>query len=564
MTFSSVVQAAYGGRMKRAGLVRRRRSFEETRALRDFFLNYADETTKTTYIAPEDVGAESEEEYLRAVVTRSAPLRPEIDYIPFRSRVVAFGSAARPEIYGTHDLEKMSEPERMEKLRKWWVRNTADLPKKAHHMVFSLDPRLVAAMTEAGASADSFLLTAVGNAFSEFQSKFHPSDQLGYMVALHHDRAHIHAHVLVHPLTKNGVRVNLGVLRRYHLGDRVVDVPNQQVLKDVFEREAEAACERYLPRAPETDEAKSERRAEAAEELMLIARIRHQPGVPADLPAILQAREGFLRRDDYVTLIREGRNATAHLILENLADGKLFELKHNFAKLHDRATKARFETAAQARATLGMFSTQGTKTSTLYLEGIEGPFMRADPTGADENRPALSFLAEVNGRTRHFQLIAESNKRLRQEVASLRARILHEDRTETECIIDSANTVLTLMHATAPTWGEGPDILSLWTPAPDGEPRLDRPGEDAVRLEKKLSEVAAALASQHQPLNLAEHRAAEIEAGGQEASGEIHPYRIVAAPPSFLAHHHEVKWDDLFTLKVAAPRRPRAPDLTPG
>ena len=112
MSLYGAVQAAYGGRVKRAGMVRRKKSFTAARPLRDFFNAYADETTKPNYIAPTDVSAQTEEEYLRAILTGQAPLRPEIDYLPFRGRVTAFGRAAHPDIYQTHEIEKLPAAER--------------------------------------------------------------------------------------------------------------------------------------------------------------------------------------------------------------------------------------------------------------------------------------------------------------------------------------------------------------------------------------------------------------------------------------------------------------------
>jgi hypothetical protein len=574
MNLYSVVQASYGGRLKRAGLVRRRRSLKETRDLRYFFLAYADETTKATYVAPGDIGAQNEEEYLRAVLARVAPLRPEIDYVPFRSRVVAFGRAAHPKIYGTHELENMPDAERMDRLRKWWLQDTAAEPTKAHHVVFSLDPRLVAAMTEAGASADSFLLKAVGDAFTEFQSRFYPGDVLGYLVALHHDRAHVHAHVLVNPLTQNGSRVNLSILRRFRLGDRVVDVPCQQVLKDAFERETEAACERYIPRPPEGQEPASQRQAEAAEQIMLLARVQRQPGVKGekgiDLGALLRIREEFLGRADYCELVRQGRDAVSHLFAEDVATGQRYVVRHNFAAIADKGAKARFQTVAQARSALGMFSARSDESSTIYVKGIEPPRLRsAHVPRANPTLAPLSFFAEVRGRKKYFELRADSNERLRQEVAELRATILREDKTETECIITSANTLLHMMGAIAPSLGYCPKFLTLWTPAPDGRPRLAPPTVEGLKFDQSLTEAAAALASHHQPVNPSKAGSAELAAQGEPSSGDIHTHRIVGARPGFLANRHEVKWDNLLPISPPPPppppsRRPKGPEPTPG
>ena len=566
MNLYAAVQAAHGSRVRRAGILRRRRSITNSRSLWEFFTMYADETTKTAYIAPKDVGAGSEEEYLRAVLAGKAPLRPEIDYVPFRGRVNAFGGASRPEIYRTHWMESLPDDERVARLRRWWTKDTAELPVKAHHVVFTLDPRLAAAMGQSGASVDAFLLGAVSNAFSEFQSRFYPGDMLSYLVALHHDRVHVHAHVLVHPLTQNGTKVNLSILRRYKVGDRYVDVPCQQVLKDSFERETEEACERYLPKAEGGYEKAREQREELAEELMLLVRARLDPEVkqekPLRLESLIRVRDRLLADPDYLALVGQGCAAETHLIAEHVATGKLFRLAHIFGSIADKATEAQFATAAQARAVLGMFSSVLEKPSILYIEGIGVPI----PSGAmsapgSRDGPRPSFSDEVSARTRSFRESAEENARLRKETALLRARILHEDKTETECLIASADALTRVLEAAAPTLGEGPDILELWTPAKDGRPRLRGRKLETARLDETLTRAASDLAARHQPVNLAEHEPS-LAATQEGPEGEIHSLRIIGAQPGFWARYADVHLDDLLTLTPSATAKPSEP--TPG
>ncbi len=568
MNLYSIVQTAYGSRVRRAGIMRRRRNLKTSRRLWDFFTAYADETTKATYVAPQDVETRTEEDYLRAVLAGQAPLRPEIDYLPFRGRVIAFGRAARPEIYGTHRIEELSEAERMSRLRKWWSNTTADELTKAHHVVFTLDPRLAAAMAQAGASADAFLLTAVGNAFTEFQSRFYPGDVLGYVVALHHDRAHIHAHILVHPRTQTGASVNLSILRRYKVGDAFVNVPCQQILKDAFEREADAACERYLPRPGSNLDEASRRRTEAAEELMLLARAKHEPGVKSErgieTERLVQAAEQILDRPDYLTLVRQGRDATAHLIAEDLADGRRYELRHNFAAIADKSAQAQFATTAQARATPGMLMATIEKPTAIFVEGIGVPLLAISSAPRATAAPQPSFHDEVRARDRRYEELTRESERQRQEIAALRASILHEDKIETECAIAAAHTVLRMMEAITPTLGNGPDLLTLWTPAEGERRRLHPQRTVTTQLDDKLTRTATELAARHQPINPAEFpptlTATEVTDSASE--GDAHELHIIGALPGFLARPHTVRLDELLTFVPARDDRSAAP--TPG
>ncbi|MGD1032678.1 MAG: hypothetical protein ABSA05_16235, partial [Opitutaceae bacterium] len=458
MNLYTMVQASHGSRVRRAGIVRRRKSLNSANRLSQFLGAYADETAKEGYIAPEDVNAGSEEEYLREIAAGRAPLRPEIDFLPSRAKINVFGRASRPDIFRDHRIEDLSDGERLRFLRDWWTADTANLPTKAHHVVFTLDPRLAAAMGQAGVSADSFLVTAVGNAFKEFESRFYPGDLLAYMVALHHDRAHIHAHVLVHPLTQSGAKVNLSVLRRYKVGDAHVDVPCQQVLKDAFEHEAQLACDRYLPKAEPSLVHDRELKEESAEELLLIARAALEPDVKVggkiSLGELVRTREIFLGDPQYPALIRQGRSAEAHLIAEDIASGRCYELGHNFGAISDRLSKAQSESAAQARTALGIFSVALEKTSTIFVEGIGAVLPRGEAVD-DRNMRGLpkSLFADVRARARRHKELNEENERLGQETALLRASLLKEDNTEKECAIAAAHTVLRVLEALAPTLG---------------------------------------------------------------------------------------------------------------
>jgi len=51
-----------------------------------------------------------------------------------------------------------------------------------------------------------------------FQEKFHPGDSVGYSYGLHHDTDNLHAHIFIHPRTRDGAFVGMSGKPKRHAG----------------------------------------------------------------------------------------------------------------------------------------------------------------------------------------------------------------------------------------------------------------------------------------------------------------------------------------------------------
>lgn len=83
------------------------------------------------------------------------------------------------------------------------------LKKIAHKFVFSLDPELTKEMVEKKIPVDEHLNRIVHETLRRYQEKFYPGQELGYLTGIHHDRRHIHCHVLLYPQTGEGKPLNV-------------------------------------------------------------------------------------------------------------------------------------------------------------------------------------------------------------------------------------------------------------------------------------------------------------------------------------------------------------------
>lgn len=81
--------------------------------------------------------------------------------------------------------------------------------KFGHKFVLSLDPRFCELMAAGGKDTDALLVQAGRTVLRRFQEKYYPGDKLGYLVGIHHDRQHIHAHILLYPYTESGKHLNV-------------------------------------------------------------------------------------------------------------------------------------------------------------------------------------------------------------------------------------------------------------------------------------------------------------------------------------------------------------------
>ncbi len=78
------------------------------------------------------------------------------------------------------------------------------IKRVAHKYVLALSPELCEVMAKTGHSADELLTQAVRKTMRKYQEKYYPADKVGYLVGIHHDKAHLHAHVMLFPTTDSG------------------------------------------------------------------------------------------------------------------------------------------------------------------------------------------------------------------------------------------------------------------------------------------------------------------------------------------------------------------------
>lgn len=333
MSLYNKTLARYGSRVCLTGLFKCGSKIKSARGFRRITGSYLLDDTKVNYVTPEAASVGGGD-YLRKAIRGEAPLRPGVDYKPGLSKVWSFGRANYP-VYQSHPNPlALSDQERLDRIVEWWVKDRSDAKVLAHHLIFSLDPRLTAALGEREATKrlplDSLLIKCVGNALLEYQSKLYPRDQLGFLVGVHHDRVHAHAHVLVHPITANGRRVNFSTNEMEYHGGKKVNVPYQAHLKKSFTRQTDLLSEycfgketdfTWIGREPDKGDV-----AQAREELVLAERSVAEPeandGTTPDecIKNRLKARAKLLSAPNYPHLIRRARQEQRQMVENSITD----------------------------------------------------------------------------------------------------------------------------------------------------------------------------------------------------------------------------------------------------
>ena len=78
-----------------------------------------------------------------------------------------------------------------------------------HRLVFSMSSEFHDALVRGGRNPDMALRGIIEQSMRSLQEKFHPGDSVGYSYGLHHDTDNLHAHVFIHPRTREGDFVGL-------------------------------------------------------------------------------------------------------------------------------------------------------------------------------------------------------------------------------------------------------------------------------------------------------------------------------------------------------------------
>jgi hypothetical protein len=87
-----------------------------------------------------------------------------------------------------------------------------------HRLVFSISNEFHDALVQAGRNPDMALRGMIERTMRSFQEKFHPGDSVGYSYGLHHDTDNLHAHVFLHPRTREGAFVGMSGKPARHRG----------------------------------------------------------------------------------------------------------------------------------------------------------------------------------------------------------------------------------------------------------------------------------------------------------------------------------------------------------
>ena len=120
------------------------------------------------------------------------------------------------------------------------ARNTPETQISHQRLVFSMSKEFHEALVQAGRNPDMALRGIIERTMRSFQEKFHPGDSVGYSYGLHHDTDNLHAHVFIHPRTRDGDFVGMSE-QLQRLAERNVKSRHKNQLKFVRENARQRA-----------------------------------------------------------------------------------------------------------------------------------------------------------------------------------------------------------------------------------------------------------------------------------------------------------------------------------
>ncbi|MBE2204041.1 MAG: hypothetical protein IAE94_06875 [Chthoniobacterales bacterium] len=155
---------------------------------------------------------------------------------------------------------RLSNAERKRRITDSWQVHLARFPSNAkrpviaHRLIFSMSTEQHDALVSAGINPDQVLHSTMKKVMRKFAEKFHPGDSIGYAYGLHHDTAHLHAHVALCPRTAKGKYVGCSTSRF----SRARHKRQMDVIKTWFEKENQR-WERILSSPQGIEQAVSQR-----------------------------------------------------------------------------------------------------------------------------------------------------------------------------------------------------------------------------------------------------------------------------------------------------------------
>ncbi len=148
------------------------------------------------------------------------------------------------------------------RLTKKWVSHAEQFPKLAvsqHRVVFSLSNEFRQTLLKAGRNPDEALKGIIERSFRNFTDKYHRGDSIGYAYGLHHDTDNLHAHVFIHPRTKQGAYIGLsqGLKNSKQVRENQLkflhEAANRQVFRILKEIKSGSQNEQHLVMSPHAD-----------------------------------------------------------------------------------------------------------------------------------------------------------------------------------------------------------------------------------------------------------------------------------------------------------------------
>ena len=87
-----------------------------------------------------------------------------------------------------------------------------------HRLVISMSTEFHESLVQAGRNPDQVMKGMIERTMRAFQEKFHSGDSVGYSYGLHHDTDNLHAHVFIHPRTREDAFIGMSGIPRKHMG----------------------------------------------------------------------------------------------------------------------------------------------------------------------------------------------------------------------------------------------------------------------------------------------------------------------------------------------------------
>jgi len=125
----------------------------------------------------------------------------------------ADGSFSHPASLSTEEIIR-----RLGRAWKAHAKKSRDTEVSHHRLVFSISNEFHDALVQAGRNPDMALRGIIERTMRSLQEEFHPGDSVGYSYGLHHDTDNLHAHVFIHPRTREGAFVGMSGKPARHRG----------------------------------------------------------------------------------------------------------------------------------------------------------------------------------------------------------------------------------------------------------------------------------------------------------------------------------------------------------